>query len=79
MHKTEKQIKRTVAYLKDARDNIVAENNILIGFLNGAYAALDYKKSGELGFVNFTREGIKFSAEGKFARKKTSKALKAII
>ncbi len=60
MHKTEKQIERTAKYLKNARDNIVAANNTLIGFLNGAYAALDYKKSGELGFVNFTREGIKF-------------------
>lgn len=76
MHKTERQIKRTVAYLKDARDNIVAANNILIGFLNGAYAALDYKKSGELGFVNFTREGIKFSAEGKFATQKGFKGIK---
>ncbi len=76
MHKTEKQIKRTVANLKDARDNIVAANNILIGFLNGAYAALDYKKSSEIGFVNFTREGIKFSAEGKFATQKGFKGIK---
>ena len=76
VHKTEKQIKRTVAYLKDARDNIVAANKTLIGFLNGAYAALDYKKSGELGFVNFTREGIKFSAEGKFATQKDFKGIK---
>lgn len=76
MHKTEKQIKRTVAYLKDARDNIVAANNTLIGFLNGAYTALDYKNSGELGFVNFTREGIKFSAEGKFATQKDFKGIK---
>ena len=76
MHKTQKQITRTVAYLKDARDNIVAANNTLIGFLNGAYAALDYKKCGELGFVNFTREGITFSAEGKFAIQKDFKGIK---
>ena len=76
MHKTEKQIKRTAAFLKDARDNIVAANNTLIGFLNGAYAALNYKMSGELGFVNFTREGIKFSAEGKFATQKDFKGIK---
>ena len=76
MHKTEKQIKRTAAYLKDARDNIVAANNTLIGFLNGAYAVLDCKMSGELGFVNFTREGIKFSAEGKFAAQNDFKGIK---
>ncbi len=32
--------------------------------------------SGELGFVNFTREGIKFSAEGKFATQKDFKGIK---
>ena len=35
MYKTEKQIERTAKYLKNARDNIVAANNTLIGFLNG--------------------------------------------
>lgn len=76
MHKTQKQITRTVAYLKDTRDNMVATNNILTGFLNGAYAALDHKNCCELGFVNFTREGIKFLAEGKFAMQKDFKGIK---
>ena len=76
MHHTQKQITKTVAYLKDTRDHIVASNHILTGFLNGAYAALDFKQCGELGFVNFTREGIKFSAEGKFAIQKDFKGIK---
>lgn len=76
MHKTQNQIKRTVAYLQNARDNIVATNNVLTGFLNGAYSALDYKKCGELGFVNFTREGITFAAEGKFVIQKDFKRIK---
>ena len=70
MHKTEKQIKRTVVYLKDARDHIIAANNALAGYLNDAYDNINCKECSALGYVNFARENLIFSAEGKFTIEK---------
>ena len=76
MHKTEKLIKRTVAYLEDARDNIVAANNALAGYLTATYANINCKECGDLGYVNFARENLIFSAEGKFSIEKDFNGVK---
>ncbi len=70
MHKTEKLIKRTVAYLKDARDNIVAANNALSAYLADTYNNINFKELGDSGYVNFARENLIFSSEGKFTIEK---------
>ena len=76
MHKTEKQIKRTVVYLKDARDHIIAANNALAGYLNDAYDNINCKECSALGYVNFARENLIFSAEGKFTIEKNFNGVK---
>lgn len=76
MHKTEKQIERTAEYLKNTRDNIVAANNALAEFLTEAYDNINCKKCGDLGYVNFARENLIFSAEGKFTIEKDFNGVK---
>ena len=70
--KTEK----TVNYLKTVRDNLIAANSALDGYLTATYANIDCKECGDMGYVNFARENLGFSAEGRFAVEKDFKGIK---
>jgi len=76
MHKKEKLIESTAIYLKNARDNIIAANDALAEYLNSTYENINCQKCGDLGHVNFARENLVFSSEGKFAIEKDFNGVK---
>ncbi|MDE6558197.1 MAG: hypothetical protein K2K39_03715, partial [Clostridia bacterium] len=76
MHVTENKIKKTLDYLRNYRDNLVLANNAVSGYLTAAYANLNCKECGDLGYVYFARENIVFSAEGVFFEHKDFKGVK---
>lgn len=57
---------KTTNYLRTVRDNLIAANSAMDGYLTATYANLDCTACGDLGYVNFARENLVFSAEGKF-------------
>lgn len=76
MHITDNKIKKTLDYLRDYRDNLVLANNAISGYLTAAYANLNCKECGDLGYVYFARENLAFSAEGVFVVQKDFKGVK---